>query len=150
MGQSLLVSYLHITFSTKNRTPHFKDQGFRKELYTYMAGICKKLGGPAIIINGVEDHLHLLIKQSKTVSVSDYMRELKKSSSIWIKSHPNQSTFHWQDGYGAFSISPSHVDVVTQYIANQEKHHKKVTFKDELLRLLQKYQAEYDETYLWS
>jgi len=150
MGQSLFTSYLHITFSTKNRAPVLKDQAFRKELYAYMAGVSKQLDGPALIINGVEDHVHLLIKQCKTKSISDYMRELKKTSSLWINQHPAQSGFHWQDGYGAFSISPSHVEAVTQYIANQEEHHKKTTFKDELLRLLQKYQTDYNETYLWS
>ena len=149
MGQSLLISYLHITFSTKLRRPFLSDEETRQKLYTYMAGICRELGGDALIINGVKDHVHLLIRQPKTKSVSDFMRELKKSSSIWMHNHTNQSDFHWQDGYGAFSISPAHIDAVKQYILTQEKHHKKVTFKEELLRLLKKYDADFDERYLW-
>ena len=149
MGQSLLISYLHITFSTKLRHPFLKDIETRKNLHAYMAGICAKLGGDALIINGVEDHVHLLIRQSKTKAVSDCMRELKKSSSIWMHQHSDHADFHWQDGYGAFSISPSHVAAVKQYILSQEEHHKKVTFKEELIKLLKKYNADYDERYLW-
>lgn len=150
MPQSLVQVYLHIVFSTKQRQPYLSDQVLREKLYGYLAGICKNLDCPALKIGGVEDHIHLLTRQAKTVAISDFLRELKRSSSTWIKTQSRElSSFHWRDGYGAFSISPSHVKQVETYIANQEQHHRKESFQDEFRRLCKKYGVAIDERYVW-
>ncbi len=150
MPQSLSQIYLHIVFSTKNRQPYLSDGVFRKKLYGYMAGICKNLGCPSIRIGGIEDHVHLLVRFSKNIAVKDFIRDLKRSSSKWIKEeNPNLLSFGWQAGYGVFSISPSHVSQVQNYIENQAEHHKKETFQDEFRRLCRKYGIKLDERYVW-
>jgi len=101
-------------------------------------------------VGGVEDHVHLLSRLSSTVAIADLIRELKRDSSRWIKTQEKSvSTFYWQSGYAAFSISPSHVDALTQYIQDQEEHHRKETFQDELRRLAIKYDLPLDERYAW-
>ena len=150
MSQSLVQVYLHIVFSTKLRRPYLKDKALQEKLYGYMSGICKNLGCYALKIGGDENHVHLLTRHSKTLAISDFMRELKRSSSIWLKTqNPELASFHWQDGYGAFSISPSHVENVKEYITNQEVHHRKESFQDEFRRLCKKYGVEIDERYVW-
>ncbi|MGH7596821.1 MAG: IS200/IS605 family transposase [bacterium] len=150
MPQSLVQVYLHIVFSTKQRRPYLGDRTLREKLFGYMAGICKNLDCPALKIGGVEDHVHLLTRHAKTRAISDFLRELKRSSSTWIKTQRNElSSFHWQEGYGAFSISPSHVENVEKYIVNQEIHHRKESFQDEFRRLCKKYGVEIDERYVW-
>src|SRR6516165_2802734 len=109
MSQSLTQIYLHIIFSTKDRIPHLKDKPLRDTLHAYMAGICKNLESPALIIGGVEDHVHLLTRHSKNLAVAMFIREIKRSSSKWVKQERAElSDFHWQAGYGAFSVSPAH------------------------------------------
>ena len=111
MGQSLVQIYVHIIFSTKSRQPFLADIGLRERMYAYLAGICRNQDSPAIIVGGVEDHVHILCRLGKQVDVSDLVREIKRDSSKWVKTQePSLSQFHWQDGYGAFSISPGHVD----------------------------------------
>jgi len=150
MPQSLAQIYLHIIFSTKNRARLFQDRAFREKLHAYLAGVCRNLGSPALIVGGVEDHVHILCREGKTISVSDLIRELKRDSSKWVKQEsPDLPSFYWQQGYGAFSISPSHLDAIKAYIANQEEHHKTNTFQDEFRRLLTEYEIEYDERYVW-
>ncbi len=150
MPQSLAQIYLHIVFSTKDRIPFLKDKKVRNDLYAYMAGICKNLDSPALMVGGVEDHVHLLCRHSKNVAPSHFLQELKRDSSKWVKTQAaSLADFHWQGGYGAFSVSPSHVDPVKQYIADQEKHHQRVTFQDEFRRLCRKYGVEIDERYVW-
>ncbi len=150
MPQSLVQVYLHIVFSTKQRRPYLSDRDLREKLFGYMAGICKNLDCPALKIGGVADHVHLLTRQAKTRAISDFLRELKRSSSTWIKTQRNElSSFHWQDGYGAFSISPSHVEDIEKYIVNQEMHHRKESFQDEFRRLCKKYGVEINERYVW-
>jgi len=150
MPQSLVQIYLHIVFSTKHRQPFLADAQLLQKLYAYMAGICENLSCPALLIGGVADHVHLLIRFSKTISVADFIRNLKRSSSIWIKeTSPQMASFHWQNGYGAFSLSPSHIDELKHYIANQEKHHRTETFQDEFRRLCRKYGIEIDERHAW-
>ena len=113
MSQSLVQIYLHIVFSTKNRQPYLTDRTLQEKVYGYMFGICKTFGCIALKIGGVEDHAHLLTRHSKTLAISDFMRELKRSSSAWLKTQSAElASFHWQDGYGAFSVSPSHVEDV--------------------------------------
>jgi REP element-mobilizing transposase RayT len=150
MSQSLTQIYLHIVFSTKHREPFLADKTLRDQTHAYMAGICKNLESPSLLIGGVADHVHLLCRLSKNLAVAVFLRELKRDSSKWIKEQaPALSAFHWQAGYGAFSISPAHVEPVKKYIANQEEHHRSVEFQDEFRRLCQKYDVEIDERYVW-
>ena len=150
MPQSLAQIYLHIVFSTKNRQPFLEDETLRTETHAYLAGTCRNLGSPSLIVGGVEDHVHILCMLSRKCTVADFLRELKRDSSKWIKTKKTSlSSFHWQFGYGAFSVSPSHVNSLRKYIADQEEHHRRETFQDEFRRLLKKYGVEYDERYVW-
>ena len=147
MAQSLSKQYSHIVFSTKNREKFITNK-IKNELYSYIAGILKSLKSPAIEIGGIDDHLHILCILSKNLSTSKIIEELKKNSSKWIKTKGMQN-FYWQRGYGAFSISPSHVEIVQRYVKNQLEHHENQTFKDEFRGLLQKYKIDFDERYVW-
>jgi REP element-mobilizing transposase RayT len=148
--QSLAQVYLHVVFSTKERRPFLKDREFRARVHAYLAGTCKNLDSPALIVGGVEDHVHILCRLGKSIEVATLVRELKRESSKWIKAEqPKLSQFYWQAGYGAFSISPSHVTALKEYIANQEEHHRKTTFQDEFRKLCKKYGLELDERYAW-
>ncbi len=150
MSQSLSQIYLHVVFSTKNRVRFLQDRSLRGNMHAYLAGTCRNLESPSIIVGGVEDHVHILCRLSKTLCVSDSVRELKRESSKWLKEQsPDLADFYWQSGYGAFSISPGHVEALTAYIRNQEEHHKKESFQDEFRRLLRLYGIEFDERYVW-
>jgi REP element-mobilizing transposase RayT len=150
MSQSLTQIYLHIVFSTKDRMPFLADSGFRDRVHAYLAGICKNLECPALIVGGVDDHAHTLCRFGKTIAVATLIQELKRDSSKWIKSEESRlGDFHWQAGYGAFSISPSHVDGLRAYIQNQDEHHRRESFQDEFRRLCKKYGTEIDERYVW-
>jgi putative transposase len=150
MSQSLVQIYVHIVFSTKERRPFLQDPIIRGRMHAYLQGICEKQKSPSIAIGGVEDHVHILCRLGKTLDVSALIKALKQSSSIWIKSEfAKQRAFHWQNGYGAFSVSPSHVPALKEYIHNQEEHHRRESFQDEFRRLLKKYGIEYDERYVW-
>ena len=150
MAQSLTRIYLHIIFSTKQRQPYLKDKELRERTFGYLAGTCKNLKSPAVITGGLEDHIHILCRLSKTISVADLIRELKRHSSKWIKTKAkNLSMFQWQLGYGTFSVSPSHVEALKKYIANQKEHHRQETFQDEFRRICKKYGVEIDERYVW-
>jgi len=150
MPQSLAQIYLHIVFSTKNRTPYLRDPALRDETHAYLGGVCRNHDCPSLIIGGVEDHVHILCRFARTITVADFLRELKRDSSKWLKTKSaSLADFHWQNGFGAFSISPGHVELLRKYIADQEEHHRKETFEDEFRRLLCKYGIEYDERYVW-
>ena len=144
MPQSLVRLYVHIVFSTKNRHPFLTDQTLRQELHAYLAGAGKNLGSPSLIVGGVEDHVHILCYLGKIQPISELVKELKRTSSKWAKSK-GLPAFYWQRGYGAFSVSPSHLHALKIYIAAQEEHHKKESFQDEFRRLLRKYGLEWDE-----
>jgi REP element-mobilizing transposase RayT len=119
-------------------------------MHAYLHGICEKQRSPSIIVGGVEDHVHIACRLNKVLGVSELIKELKQGSSTWIKTEfQNQQLFHWQNGYGAFSVSPSHLPALKQYIDNQEEHHRHESFQDEFRRLLRKYKIEYDERYVW-
>jgi putative transposase len=149
MSQSLVQIYVHIVFSTKNRAPYLKDRAIRDRLHAYLSGICKNQCSPSLRAGGSEDHVHILCRLSKTLDVATLIRELKRDSSKWIKDeNPRLADFYWQQGYGAFSVSPSHVDALVKYIANQEEHHRRETFQDEFRRLCKKYGVEIDEGYV--
>ena len=149
MSQSLVQIYVHLVFSTKSRKPFLLDKELRGRLHAYLVGACKGQDCPSLQVGGVEDHVHLLVRLGKSIDVATLIRELKKESSKWIKVELEVPDFQWQSGYGAFSISPSHVDAVIEYIRNQEEHHRKESFQDEFRRLCRKYNLEIDEQYVW-
>jgi REP element-mobilizing transposase RayT len=141
---------VHIVFSTKNRAELIRPE-IEAQLHAYIKGIAKNHGSPVLAINGTADHLHLLVSLSKRVALADLLENLKKDSSVWIKTQgPQYKQFYWQEGYGAFTIGESAVAALKRYIANQKTHHRKVSFQEELLVLLKRYQIEYDERYLWT
>ena len=149
MPQSLIRNYLHITFSTKNRHP-FITNDIKEELFAYMGGICKNLECQPIKVGGYTDHIHILCMLSKKIALVKLLEELKSHSSKWIKTKGEAyHNFYWQDGYGAFSVNPSEVEIVIDYISNQKEHHSKKTFQNEYRAFLKKYKVEYDERYLW-
>src|SRR5262245_53250487 len=127
MPQSLARVVLHVVFSTKNRVPFLKDAGLREHLHAFMAGVLQKIGCEPILINGVEDHVHVLCNLSRTVTIAGLVEEVKKSSSKWMKTlGPQHGDFFWQGGYGAFSVSESNVEQVRVYVATQDDHHRKM------------------------
>lgn len=150
MPQSLAQLYTHLVFSTKLRKPYLRDTQRRENLHAYLAGACHNLGSPSLIVGGVEDHVHILCRLSKTMHVAELIRELKRESSKWVKGASSRlGTFQWQSGYGAFSISPSHVRALMRCISNQAAHHHTESFQDECRRLCRKYGLEIDERYVW-
>lgn len=150
MSQSLAQIYLHLIFSTKNRAPFLKERELRERAQAYLAGICRNHDSPSIIVGGVEDHVHILCRMSKNIAPKDLIREVKSDSSAWIKvQQTSLANFYWQGGYGAFSVSPGHVDQLREYIADQENHHRTETFQEEFRRICQKYGVEIDERYVW-
>jgi len=149
MPQSLSKIYVHITFSTKNRWPFISDD-IKQEVWAYIGGICKNLGCNPMRVGGYNDHVHICCLLSKKMAPVKLLEEIKTESSRWIKTKGYQYTkFYWQEGYGIFSVNPSDVEKVSDYIDSQETHHKKRTFQEELLAFLEKYKIEYDERYLW-
>jgi len=146
MSQSLANILIHIVFSTKQRQPYFSAE-IGNDLYDYLAGILKNKNCHPHQIGGASDHIHILCAQSKNITLSTLIEQLKTGSSKWIKTKNNN--FYWQNGYGAFSISPAHLNAVKLYIANQLEHHRKISFQDEMRNLLNKYGIEYNEKYLW-
>lgn len=149
MSQSLSKVYVHIIFSTKQRQP-FITQSIQAQLYSYMAVVLNNYKSPAKIIGGMPDHVYTLCNLSKIYSVSKIVEMVKKRSSKWIKTKGHSfRQFSWQSGYAAFSVSQSQLNQVKAYITNQAKHHQKMTFKEELIIFLNKYQVKYDERYLW-
>ena len=150
MSQSLTHLIVHAVFSTKNREPILPME-VHSDLYAYMGGILKSLGCVPLMINGTNDHVHLLFILSKNIALAKVFEEIKGTSSQWIKTKSAvRKTFAWQGGYGAFSVSESQCQKVSDYIACQEEHHRKQTFQEELLALFQKHNIEYDEKYLWT
>jgi REP element-mobilizing transposase RayT len=149
MSQSLARLIGHLIFSTKNRA-RLLWPDIRPELYAYMAGILKEAGSTPILIGGTDDHVHVLCGLSKNVAPCRIIQELKESSSKWLKPrHPQLRGFHWQNGYGAFSIGESGIAAAKRYIASQEEHHRQVSFQEEYRAFLKKYRISYDERYVW-
>lgn len=149
MPQSLANIYIHLIFSTKDRQPLLTDT-IRPSLHSYLGQIGKTLECPIILVNSVEDHVHILHRLSRTVTISKAVEEFKKSTSKWLKSQsPDLANFSWQSGYGAFSVSESNLDSVTAYIQNQREHHRTKSFQDEFREFLKKNKLTFDEQYLW-
>jgi REP element-mobilizing transposase RayT len=137
----------HIVFSTKERRPFLKDPEIRSAAHAYLGGIVRNLRAKAIAVGGVEDHAHLLVRLPTSLAVADAVRVIKTNSSSWIRERI--PAFAWQTKYAAFSVSPSALPKVVTYIEGQEAHHRKRTFYEELVELLEKNGVEYDERYLW-
>jgi REP element-mobilizing transposase RayT len=149
MPQSLVKNYIHIIYSTKNREPFIQEQ-FKNELYNYIGGICNNLECYPVKIGGIADHIHILCLLSKKMALIKLIEEIKSHSSKWFKTKDDSlQNFYWQLGYGAFSVNPSELDVVTKYIENQIEHHAKISFQNEYRLFLKKYNIEYDERYVW-
>jgi putative transposase len=150
MSHSLAKLYTHIVFSTKERFPFLVDTDIRDEMHAYMGGICKTLDSQPIIVGGIADHVHVLCLISKNQALSRIIGELKRVSSMWIKTKGGILTkFRWQNGYGAFSIGRSEVETVRTYIRNQGERHRKKSFQKEYLVFLHEFEMEYDERYVW-
>jgi REP-associated tyrosine transposase len=127
-----------------------REPSFRERTHAYIAGICNNQDSPSLRVGGVADHVHILCRLSKTIDVAALVREIKRDSSKWIKEeNPQLPDFHWQNGYGAFSVSPSHIEPLKQYIVSQEQHHARESFQDEFRRLCVKYGLEINERYVW-
>jgi len=149
MGQSLVKNYLHIVFSTKH-CQKLIDENIEGELYAYLGGICKRLACQPVKVGGHSDHVHILCLLSKNLMLAKLLEEVKSHSSIWMKTKGDlYKNFYWQDGYGAFSVNPSEVDVVVDYISRQKEHHLTRSFQEEYRAFLKKYGVEYDERYVW-
>lgn len=150
MTQSLSKVYVHITFSTKNRQ-ELLDETVSEKLFDFLAGVCKDLECYPVKIGGFRNHVHVLCILSRKVSQMKLVEELKKNSSGWIKTMGDKfENFHWQDGYGVFSVNPTDVEVIVGYITNQAERHKDWTFQDELRDFLERYDVDYDERFLWN
>jgi len=137
----------HAVFSTHNRDAWFTNMKLRTSLHSILAGALKQHGCHPIEVGGVEDHVHLLFGFLPTHALSDVIREVKKSSSKWVKETSGRSAFRWQNGYAVFSVSPLGVEAVRQYILNQEEHHRTVSYREEVLRMLEKAGIQPDMRY---
>ncbi|MBI1763206.1 MAG: IS200/IS605 family transposase [Acidobacteria bacterium] len=149
MPQSYVNLLYHLVFSTKERQPLITE-AYQPRLYEYLGGTIRGLGGVALEINGVEDHVHVLAKLRQDKAVSEVLRDLKANASGWLHAvFPELQQFAWQNGYGAFTVSTSQVAAVRRYIANQKAHHQQQSFEEEFVQLLKLHDVEYDERYLW-
>jgi putative transposase len=141
--------FYHVVFSTKQRQT-FVTAAIEEELYKYLAGVVRGIGGSCIAVNGMPDHVHLLIVLPPKIALSDALREIKANSSKWIhETKPQLARFGWQDGFAAFTVSKSGVEAVREYIREQKAHHAQRDFRMELLELLARHDVEFDERYIW-
>jgi len=150
MAQTLTSICFHVVFSTKNREPVITD-AIKARLHAYLGGITREYGAIPIRINGIDDHVHELIETTATFVLPDFMRTLKANSSKWVhETFPSARAFAWQSGYAAFSVSRSNVPAVKKYIADQEKHHQRINFQDELVAFLERHGVKYDPKFIWA
>lgn len=142
---------VHIVYSTKHRKPWLADRALRSDLYAYKASILTdNVDSPAILINGVDDHIHILCLLSRKFAIMDVIKEAKTETTKWLKKQtPSCRDFSWQSGYGIFSVSPSNDEQVKRYLANQEKHHRRISFQDEFREICRRHGIEIDERYVW-
>jgi putative transposase len=148
--QSLSNVLVHVIYSTKNREPFLGNVALRRELEAYLVGTLQAIECPPLGLRVVADHLHVLCRLSRTVTIASLVETMKTESSKWIKRHSRGTTaFQWQQGYAAFSVSASNSGRVKRYIENQDAHHRVKTFQDELRAFLRRHQLEFDERYVW-
>ena len=149
MADAFSQIYIQYVFAVKGRE-NLLQQPWREEVFKYMAGIVKGKNQKPIIVNGVSDHVHVFVGLKPAMNISDLIRDIKNNSSNFINDQKFlKGKFSWQEGYGAFSYSHSQIDSVYQYIANQEEHHRKKTFREEYIEFLKKFEIEYNEKYLF-
>jgi len=149
MPQSLSKIYVHLVFSTKDRDRCLPGE-IQTDLHAYLGGTLNGFGCVPIEINSEPDHVHALFLLGRTTALSETIGTLKTSSNDWLRARaPRLAQFHWQAGYGAFSVSQSGAEEVRQYIRNQHEHHKRVSFQDEYRAFLRHYELAYDEKYVW-
>ncbi len=149
MPQSFACLHYHLIFSTKERAPLLVVE-LPSRLYAYIGGVLRKERGTLVAAGGMPDHVHLLVSLCRESSLSDVVRQIKSSTSRWIhETIPGLHGFAWQAGYGAFTVSYSHIDRVKEYIATQAEHHRTITFQEEYLAFLRRHDLEFDERYLW-
>ena len=147
MSSTHLALHYHIVFSTKGRRRMIADP-WRSDLHAYLGGILRGMKVAPEAINGPGDHVHVLAGLQATHMLAVVLRQTKRGSSMWIHQH-GITRFEWQEGYGAFTVSPSQVETVKRHIANQQEHHRKKTFEEEYVELLRLSGVEFDERYLW-
>ncbi|WP_035602468.1 IS200/IS605 family transposase [Haloferula sp. BvORR071] len=148
MPSTHLSLNFHVVFSTKDREPSIAPE-WRSRLHAYMGGVVTNLGGTPVAIGGIADHVHLLLGLPATCALSDVVRSLKANSSRWVHDEIRLARFMWQEGYGAFTVSPSQCRTIIEYIANQEEHHRTRSFQEEYLAFLKKCGISFDERFLW-
>lgn len=142
--------YIQVVFAVKGRNSLIA-QSWEEELYKYITGIITNKGQKLIAINGISDHIHILIGMKPSCCLSDLVREIKKSSNAFINEKKfSKFKFEWQKGYGAFSYSHSSLDNVIAYIQNQKEHHKNKSFREEYIDFLKKFEVEYKDEYLFN
>lgn len=149
MPQLFTSLYYHFIFSTKNRSSTITS-AIQPRLYEYLGGIFRTEGGILLVAGGVPDHIHLLARLNQKHAIADVLRIVKTNSSKWVhETFPGSEAFAWQAGYGAFTVSTSHLEKVKDYIDRQAEHHRSMDFKSEFRELLRKHGIEFDERYLW-
>lgn len=149
MPQSLSSILVHLVFSTKHREP-FITPAIETELHPYMAKVFRELKSPSLAIDGTADHVHILFSLARIITIADMVEEVKTNTSKWIKTKGREfRNFHWQRGYGAFSIGQSNVATLRRYIHHQKEHHRRITFQDEYRKFLKAYKIDYDERFVW-
>ena len=150
MSQSLAAVNIHAIFSTKDRRPWLSVAEQRTSMNALLSAVSNRLDCPVIATGGTEDHVHVLFALSRKVTLMEWAKEVKRVSTLeWKKNPAHPQDFAWQNGYAMFSVSESQMATVQRYIANQEEHHKKLNFQDELRALLTRHKGEWDEKYLW-
>ena len=149
MSHSYVNALFHCVFSTKGRRPWINDE-LQQRLWPFLGGIARENKMTGLAIGGVEDHVHLLLSMPATISISKALQLIKGRSSKWVHdTFPQRRDFAWQEGYGAFSIGVSQVEDTQRYIANQTEHHRKMSFQEEFIAILDKHGIEYDPRYVW-
>jgi REP element-mobilizing transposase RayT len=149
MGNTYTSLHYHFVFSTKHRDPWISEE-IEASVWAFLGGIARENRLKPILIGGMPDHIHMAVGAPPNLTISDALKQIKGGSSKWMKdTFPRMGKFAWQDGYGAFSVSKSAMPQLTKYIETQRKHHRKATFQEEFIALLEKHEIEYDEQYLW-
>ncbi|MFY9620357.1 MAG: IS200/IS605 family transposase [Pyrinomonadaceae bacterium] len=148
MSDSYTNLLYHVVFSTKDRRPLITPE-YEMRLYEYVGGTIRRVGGVSLELNGTEDHIHLLAKLRPDYALSSVLRDLKANATGWMHDvFPSLKNFSWQRGYGAFTVSQSNVEAVRRYIARQKEHHRKISFRDELVQFLRENRIEYDDRFI--
>lgn len=150
MSQSLSVVNVHLVFSTKHRYPFLVDAILREEMFRFLAATSNQLGCEVRQVGGMPDHVHILAQLGRTIAQAEWVKELKRTSSIWIKQRePTLAEFAWQLGYGIFAVNQTHLARVRHYIQHQEDHHRDQTYQEEFRHFLRHHHLSWDERYLW-